>query len=213
MVRRRTSTDPRSRTTAAAIRIVAMLGVAAAIQGALGAIAVIRGRTWVLNGPDTPMGVHMLDQVAWTRGDVDAVLTIVDLPAMTRVLAAVPALLVTGSLAIAALVAVTVLREIARGASFSAHARMGLGRISLTLIVGGVASAAADQAALVSLWRVLRPLQEQWVEQLRAEAPSVHLTGVPSIPVLVITLGVIAAAAMFALQDGATLEKEAAGVI
>lgn len=213
MVRRRTSSDSRSRTTSAAIQIVTMLGVAAGIQGVLAAIAVIRGRTWVLNGPDTPMSVQTLDQVEWIRGNVDAVVSVADLPAMTRVLLAMPALLVLTSLALAALVVVTVLREVARGASFSARARLGLGRVSLLFIVGGVVSAVTDQAALVSMRGALRALEERWVQELQADAPSVALTVVPSIPVLVIALGVIAAAALFALQDGATLEKEASGVI
>lgn len=209
----RRARDPRSRTTRAAAQTVAMLGVLCGIGAVLGFVTTVRGRTWMVNGPDPAISLADLPQVTWTGGDVDALATAVDLPVITRVLVGLPALIDGLLLALGALFVVGIVREIARGRSFSVAARLGLGRLSLTLIIGGVISVAADIAALVSLDRAVHTLRAAWLERGVGHQVYVSVSGMPSIPVLVIVLGVISAAVLFALTEGARLEKDVEGVI
>lgn len=209
----RRASDPRSRTTRAATQVVAMVGIMSGIGAVSVFVSTVRGRTWMLNGPDPVISLADLPQVPWTGGDVDALATAVDLPAVTRVLVGLPALIDGLLLALGALFVVGIVREIARGRSFSVVARLGLGRLSLTLIIGGVISVAADIAALVSLDRAVRVLRAAWLDRGVGYDVYVSVSGMPSIPVLVIVLGVIAAAVLFALTDGARLEKDVEGVI
>lgn len=205
--------DPRSRTTRTAIRTLTVLGAVVGVGALFGAVALTRGRVFVLNGPDSPMPIDLVPQVERADSDAWEVVSAVDLPVATRILSSLPGLVLGLTLAAAALLVASMLRQVASGESFSLAARRTLGRLSLTLIVGGVASAVLDVVALLAVQAAMRPLREAWTSELMGDSPRVPVSATPSIPVFIIVLGVVAAAFMYALQDGAALEKEAEGVI
>jgi hypothetical protein len=205
--------DARSRTTRSAIHVLTLTGLLVAVSTVTSAFALVRGRSWVVNGPDTGYPLSFVPQIDNADMDIWKVATALDLPVATRILSAVPGVVLGAALAVAAFLVVRVLREIAHGRTFSVAARLGLGRISLVLMLGGVLSAVLDLVALLSVEAAINPLRESWTRELREDAPHVAVSTVPSVPVLVIVLGVVAAAAMFALADGARLEDEAEGVI
>ena len=193
--------------------MLVLLSGAVALLTLSSATALIRGRTWVLNGPDTGMPLDLVPQITAADADSWQVVTALDLPVLTRVLSSLPGLVLGSALVAGALLVAHLLREIARRRSFGPAARLGLGRLSLVLILGGAASAVLDLVALLNMQAAISPLRDAWVREMRDDAPSVSVSVTPSVPVFVIVVGVIAAALLFALSDGARLEKDAEGVI
>lgn len=198
--------DPRSVATRRASGLVLSLASVGLVVAVLGAVAITRGRAFGLNMPDPPMELADLPQIMAADPGVGNTFTVVDLPFLVRLLCAVPGVLLALVSFVAALLLVRVLRDIADGRAFKASARLQLARLSLTLILGGLLCALIDLAAMVVLTvqQANRALGGPW---------DTFGIALPSVPIFLISLGVVAAAVDYALKDGARLEKEAEGVV
>ncbi len=204
--------DKRQRATLWPARLVSVLGVFAALSGVLGTASLVWGRVWMINGPDHPRELDSLPQLLQFEQPGDATMTVLDLPAWVRFLAAAPGLAQALMLAAAAFLLMRVLIEIADGRSFGAEVQRGLGRIGWLLVVGSFIVLALD---VLALWRIE---VEIWAfaDAVRNDG-GVTSTGIgtelPRILWLPLALGFVAFALRWAFKDGARLEKDAEGVI
>lgn len=190
-----------ARTAAWLIRLLAVVnGIRALWRG----IAIIGGSSTGDDRVDVLVGLSDLSQVvtAITRGDVPV--GVGDLPWYTRALCAAPELVHAAMLLVAAFLTIAVLREVAQGRSFSGRARRDLAAVSLVLTVGSAVFFVLNAVAAEVLKVSVRGLGVAWLD-LEIETFSV--------PVLLVALGMLAFAFVFALRDGAGLEREAEGVI
>ncbi|WP_156251239.1 DUF2975 domain-containing protein [Pseudactinotalea terrae] len=184
----------------------------AALSGVLGTASLVWGRVWMINGPDHPRELDSLPQLLQFEQPGDATMTVLDLPAWVRFLAAAPGLAQALMLAAAAFLLMRVLIEIADGRSFGAEVQRGLGRIGWLLVVGSFIVLALD---VLALWRIE---VEIWAfaDAVRNDG-GVTSTGIgtelPRILWLPLALGFVAFALRWAFKDGARLEKDAEGVI
>ncbi|WP_420111294.1 hypothetical protein [Pseudactinotalea sp.] len=184
--------------------LIRLLAVANGIRALWRAVAIVSASGTGGERADVSVGLTDLAQVvtAVTRGDVPV--GVGDLPWYTRLLCAAPEVIHAAMLLVAAFLMIAVLREVAQGRSFSGRARRNLAAVSIVLTVGSavffVLNAVAAEVLKVSVWG----LGVTWVE-LDIQTFSV--------PVLLVALGLLAFAFVFALRDGAGLEKDAEGVI
>ncbi len=205
MSKKRKAGDPRSEATRLAIGFVRSLAVLGAAFALLQAWVIVRGRTVSLNSADPGMPIRDLPQIAAAEPGPDNVMTVLDLSWWIRLSAALPGLLQAVLLLLAALLLVRILSAIAAHRSFGAEVRRDLSGISLLLILGGVAMALLDLLAVVLLTQTFYPLDGRVWERFGIDLPSV--------PVFLIALGFVASAFMYAIRDGADLEKETVGVV
>lgn len=198
--------DPRSVATRRASSLVLSLATVGLVVAVLGAAVIARGRTFGIGMPDPPMALADLPQIMAADPGIGNTFTVVDLPFLVRLLCAVPSVLLAVVSFVAALLLVRVLRDIADGLAFRASARPQLARLSLTLILGGLLCALTDLAAMVAL-TVLQ------ANQALGGSGDTFGIALPSVPIFLISLGVVAAAVDYALKDGARLEQEVEGVV
>ncbi|CAM3400580.1 hypothetical protein OCAE111667_07845 [Occultella aeris] len=205
MSKGRKSGDPRSEATRLAIGFIRWLAILGGVVAVVQFVAIVRGRSWSSNSADPPLEIQYLPQITMAQPGAGNSMTAVDLSWWIRLSAALPGLLQAVLLLLAALLLVRILRAIAAHRSFGPEVRRDLSGISLLLILGGVAMALLDLLAVVLLTQTFYPLDGRVWERFGIELPSV--------PVFLIALGFVASAFMYAIRDGADLEKEAVGVV
>lgn len=200
--------DPRSAATRRATSFVVVVAALAAAFGLITAVGIVRGRMIGIGMPDPPLPMSYLPQILAADPGEGNTMTVVDLPALVRVLCALPGLVHAVTLVVAALLLTQVLREIARGRTFGPIGRLALARLSLVLVLGSVLCFLLDALAVWRLHVAMYPITDQ--PPTRWDTFGISL---PTIPLLLIMLGVVAAALLHAFKDGAALERDAEGVI
>lgn len=196
-----------------AVALVLVAAGLAASGSLLQAWMTVTGRfLWTGGGADPRQPIEFLPQLLQADVREGFSFYLEDLPVWLRAAAAGPALIYAITVTLAAVLVARMLRTIASGDAFGPGVRRPLGGLSLTLLGGGVLHGLADTAAWWLLLRNLPRLSEE-----RGEGYSSALQGIgydlPDWPVMLIVLGLIAAALTIAFRQGARLREEMAGVI
>ena len=190
-----------ARTAAWLIRLLAVVN---GVRAAGRAVGIISGNGTGDQRSDGWVELTDLSQVVTAVPRDDQPVLLADLPWYTRVLCAAPELIHAAVLLVAAFLVVAVLREIAQARSFSGRVRRDLAAVSIVLTVGSALFFVLNAVAAEVLKVSVRGLWVAW---------DTFDVNTFSIPVLLVSLGLLAGAFVFAFRDGATLEREAEGVI
>lgn len=182
---------------------IGLLGVTMALATMTG-----RGVKWFVLPIGDPIPLLSLPQVNQAVPFDTYVFSINELPAWYRVLAASPGVMTTVAQVAAALMAATLVREIAAGRAFKPKARRRLVLIAGTLIIGGVLQALLDTAAVGVLDYHTMTLDRSYPWGGIYDSYTVLTMHPPRWPVAQIVTGVVTAVIAIAFRDASRLEEE-----
>lgn len=208
----RSTAVKRPRAVGAAVATVIVVGALASLSVLLQALMTVTGRylfTW--GGADQRKPLVDLPQLLQADIRDGYSMFLEDLPAWLRMLGASPLLLHAVIVAAAVALVVRLCRRIASGDPFGRSARGTLTRLSLVLIVGGVAQGILDTIAVgvATNW-----ISSRMFTSLGGDFAVQGLgTDLPNFPIMLIVLGIITAALAVAFREGARLREEMAGVV
>ncbi|PPH43116.1 hypothetical protein C5D09_15135 [Rathayibacter sp. AY1C9] len=205
------------RVARAVLLIVAVFSVLTAL---LQTWTVTTGRTLlVFGGADGRLPLRSLPQLLQAEPREGTAPTLADAALSLRLLGALPSLLQAVTIVLAAVFLLRVLRGIAAGRPFDPFVLANWRRLSLALLIGGVAQGLADTAAglylssgIGLLFAAGRVTDEQRDAFLGGDYQAIG-TNLPQWPVPVLLAGVVALALTAAFRAGAKLERDVDGVV
>lgn len=208
---------PKTKTRPTSVRLAVTFVLVAAAVGALWRLVQVWGiltaqYLWAGGDLDPRLPVESLPQLLQADVRDGHSFYLEDLPLWLRAASALPALVYAITIVLAAILVARMLRTIACGDAFGSGVRRTLAGLSVILIGGGILHGLADT---VAVWLLRQNLFRFSQEHGADDAPALRGVGLdlPDWPIMLIVLGLIAAALTIAFRQGARLREEMAGVI
>jgi len=195
--------------------VLRLMALGIGLLGLIKALATITGRSvvWLVLPIGDPLPLLALPQVNQAVPFGTYLYTIDQLPAWYRVLAATPGIVGAAAQVAVALLAATLVREIAAGRAFQPKARRRLVLIAGTLIVGGVLQALLDTAAVGVLDYHTMSFDQTGAWGGIYDSYTILTIHTPRWPVAQIVTGVVTAVIAIAFRDASRLEEETGLVV
>lgn len=195
--------------------VLRLMALGIGLLGLIKALATTTGRSieYFVLPIGEPLPLMALPQVEQAVPFDTYVFSITELPAWFRVLAASPGVVSTIAQVAAALMAATLVREIAAGRAFQPKARRRLAFIAGILIIGGVLQALLDTAAVGVLDYHTMTLDRSDPWGGIYDSYTILAMHTPGWPVAQIVTGVVTAVIAIAFRDASRLEEETGLVV
>ena len=187
--------------------LFAMLG--AAVQ----AITILTGRALMtFGGADGRLPLETLPQLLQADLHEGESAFLTDVPVWLRLLCAGPGIIQALTILAAAVLVTRILRGISAGDSFAPGVRRALRWLAATLCGGALLKAGADFAAVSTLWRLGDLSSPTRLEGFLSPYQGLGFAP-PSVPWMLLLLGIIAAALAVAFREGARLKEDTIGIV
>ena len=190
------------------------LVVGGAVIGNLGqATAIVAGRSLLAFGDIDPrLPITFLPQLLQAELRNGGTGYLVDVPLWLRIMCVSPLVANSITVFLAALLIAAIIRKIAIGQPFDSRVIRNWKWLSAVLIIGSSVKGLLDAAAGRSIYNLASPDDVAGGFPLGADYMGISVD-LPHWPILMMLLGVIAAALAIAFRSGARLESEVDGVV